>query len=112
MNKNQIEKELAKTNNITNEIGSVSSLKKKRKDRKGNTISKKDSPIKKTKHHAYLIDNVISGQNIANIVNIESYKQYNKYSDESEEEAPESQKEEEKIEDNKVVTKTGCCIIF
>ena len=66
--------EIPKTNNNINEPGSPSSIKKKRKDRKGNTISKKESPIKKTKHHAYLIDNVISGQNIANVVNIESYK--------------------------------------
>jgi len=117
MLKNEFDKELTKSNNNNNnnnnlnEQGSPSSFKKKRRDGKGNTISKKEVPIKKSKHHAYLIDNLIPGQNIANIVNIESYKKYNVDSEEEDEEAPESQKEE-KIEDTNVITKTGCCLIF
>ena len=111
MEKNEFEEI---TNNNLNEQGSPSSLKKKRRDGRGNTISKKEIPIKKTKHHAYLIDNLNPDKNIANVINIESYKQYNLDSEEEEkEEAPyESQKEEEKIEDKNIITKTGCCFIF
>ena len=109
MQKNEIEE----PNNNLNEQGSPSSLKKKRRDGRGNTISKKEVPIKKTKHHAYLIDNLNPDKNIANIVNIESYKQYNLDSEEDEkEEAPRESQKEDKIEDKNVVTKTGCCFIF
>ena len=112
MQKNEFDQEITNTNNNLNEQGSPSSLKKKRRDGKGNTISKKEIPIKKTKHHAYLIDNLNPDKNIANVINIESYKQYNVDSEEEEkEEVPESQKEE-KIEDTQVITKTGCCFIF
>ena len=112
MQKNEFEQEITKCNNNLNEHGSPSSLKKKRRDGKGNTISKKEIPIKKTKHHAYLIDNLNPDKNIANVVNIESYKHYNLDSEEEKEEIPESQKQEEKLEDNNIITKTGCCIIF
>ena len=98
-------------NNNSNEISSTepTSLQKKfRKDAKGNIILKKKLPIKKTKHHAYLIDEINPEKNVANIIDIESYKKYN-----LEEEIEEEEKEsEEKLEESKTVTSQGCCIIF
>ena len=113
MIKNEYDKEITTNDNINLiEQGSPSSFKKKiRKDGKGNTISKKQLPVKKTKHHAYLIDNLIPGQNIANIIDVESYKKYNLDSEEENEEEPESQPKE-KLEDNNIVTTHGCCFIF
>ena len=113
MIKNEYDKELTtKSNNNINEQGSPSSYKKKiRKDGKGNIISKKKSPIKKTEHHAYLIDNLIPGQNLANIIDVESYKKYNIDSEEESEEEHQSEPKE-KLEDNNIVTTQGCCFIF
>ena len=99
-------------NNNSNELNSTApaSLQKKfRKDAKGNLILKKKISIKKPKHHAYLIDDIYPDKKIANIIYIESYKKYN-LDEEIEEE--DSEKPEEKIEDSKVVTLHGCCIIF
>ena len=115
MIKNEYDKELTtKSNNNSNEMNSTffSSFKNKvRKDGKGNLILKKKLPVKKTKHHAYLIDNLIPGKDLANVVEIESYKKYNLDDEEEIEEEPEQPKEE-KLEDNNVVTTHGCCIIF
>ena len=115
MIKNEYDKELTtKSNNNSNEMNSTvfSSFKNKvRKDGKGNLILKKKLPVNKTKHHAYLIDNLIPGKDLANVVEIESYKKYNLDDEEEIEEEPEQPKEE-KLEDNNVVTTHGCCIIF
>ena len=97
--------------NNSNEFSSTApaSLQKKfRKDAKGNLILKKKFPINKTKHHAYLIDEINPEKNIANIIDVESYKKYN-LEEEIEEEDKES---EEKLEESKTVTSQGCCIIF
>ena len=98
-------------NSNSNEFSSApTSLQKKfRKDAKGNLILKKKISIKKTKHHAYFIDDIYPDKKIANIIDIESYKKYN-LDEEIEEE--DSEKPEEKIEDSKVVSLHGCCIIF
>jgi hypothetical protein len=99
-------------NNNSNELNSTSpaSLQKKfRKDAKGNLILKKKISVKKTKHHAYLIDDIYPDKKIANIIEIESYKKYNLDEEIGEED---SEKPEEKIEDSKVVELHGCCIIF
>jgi hypothetical protein len=101
-------------NNNSNEFSSTSptSLQKKfRKDAKGNLILKKKFPIKKTKHHAYLIDAINPKQNIANIIDIESYKKYNLEDGEEIEEEYEKENEE-KLEGSKVVISQGCCMIF
>lgn len=101
-------------NNNSNEISSTApaSLQKKfRKDAKGNLILKKKFPIKKTKHHAYLVDSVSPDKKLANVVDIESYKKYNLDGDEEIEEDYEKEKEE-KLEESKVVTTQGCCIAF
>ena len=97
-------------NSNSNEFSSApTSLQKKfRKDAKGNLILKKKFPIKKSKHHAYLIDVINPEKNIATIIDVESYKKYN-----LEEEIEEEDKEiEEKFEESKTVTSQGCCIIF
>jgi len=101
-------------NNNSNEFSSTAptSLQKKfRKDAKGNLILKKKFPIKKTKHHAYLIDVINPKENIANIIDIESYKKYNLEGDEEIEEENEKENEE-KLEESKAVVTQGCCIIF
>ena len=110
MIKNEYNNELTtKSNNNTNEIGSPK--KNLRKDGKGNLIlKKKDSPVKKTKHHAHLIDNLIPGKNLANIVEVESYKKYNL--DEEQMEDDKDIQPEEIQEENKVVVSHGCCLIF
>ena len=97
-------------NSNSNEFSSApTSLQKKfRKDAKGNLILKKKFPIKKTKHHAYLIDIINPEKNIATIIGVESYKKYN-----VEEEIEEEEKEsEEKLEESRTVTSQGCCLIF
>ena len=100
--------------NNSNEFSSTSptSLQKKfRKDAKGNLILKKKFPIKKTKHHAYLVDSISPDKQVANIINIESYKKYNLDGDEELKEEYEKENEE-KLEESKVVTSQGCCITF
>ena len=88
---------------------SLTSLQKKlRKDAKGNLILKKKLPIKKTKHHAYLIDMINPKVNVATIIDVESYKKYNVDRDEDIEEECEN----EKLEESKVVTSQGCCNIY
>ena len=99
----------------SNEFSSTAptSLQKKfRKDAKGILILKKKFPIKKTKHHAYLIDVINPKQNIANIIDIESYKKYNLEGDEEIEEEENEKETEVKLEESKVVVTQGCCIIF
>ena len=115
MLKNEFEKELTKkSNNNSNGLNSTvfSSFKNnQRKDGKGNLIIKKKFPVKKTKHHAYLIDDLIPGKNLTNIIEVESYKKYNV--DEEEEEIEENKEiqKKEKLEDNVVISQ-GCCFIF
>jgi len=82
--------------------------KKIRKDGKGNLILKKVYPNKKTNYHAYLIDTLIPGKEIANIIEIESYKKYNLEDEEVEEE----DNNDQKIEDTNIVKIHGCCLIF
>ena len=109
MIKNEYNKELTTKSNNNNEIGSPSLKNNARKDGRGNLIIKKNSPIKKTKHHAYLIDNLIPGKDIANIVEVESFKKYNIDEDQMEND---DDAQEERLEDNKVVVSHGCCSIF
>ena len=99
-------------NSNSNEFSSApTSLQKKfRKDGKGNLILKKKFPIKKTKHHAYLIDVINPEKNVADIIDVESYKKYNL--DEDEEIEEENKENEEKLEESKTVIIQGCCIIF
>ena len=95
----------------SNELSSNSPTfpKKIRKDAKGNLILKKKFPIKKTKHHAYLIDLIDKDKKLVNIIDVESYKKYNLDEQVQEEE---TEKEEEKLEENKIVVSQGCCSIF
>ena len=87
--------------------------KKTRKDGKGNLILKKEKPFIKTKYHAYLIDDLIPGKEIANVIEVESYKKYNLEDEEIEEEGEEVQnKNEQKLEETNVVISQGCCSIF
>ena len=115
MKKNELDKEL--TPNSHNNINGLntkefSTFKNNiRKDVKGNVISKRNSPVKKTKHHAYLIDNVVPGKDIANIIEIESFKKYNLNEEEEIEDNNEEQKAET-FEDNNVVISQGCCFVF
>ena len=100
-------------NNNSYEFSSTAhnSIKKKfRKDAKGNLILKKKFPIKKTKHHAYLIDAISPEKKLANVIDIESYKKYNL---EGEEEIEEDENENEgKLEESKSVVSKRCCFIF
>ena len=101
-----------KSNNNSNGFNSTifSSFKNNpRKDAKGNLITKNKSPIKKSKHHAYLIDNLVPGKDLANIIEVESFKKYNV---EEEIENDNEVQKEEKFEDNNVVVSHGCCFIF
>ena len=88
------------------------SPKKIRKDAKGNLIIKKKFPIKKTKHHAHLIDIIDNNQELVNIIDIESYKQYNLDEPIEEEGEKDEDKKGEKVEESKVVVSQGCCTIF
>ena len=100
--------------NNSNEFSSTApnSIKKKfRKDAKGNLILKKKFPIKKTKHHAYLIDIINPQKQVAEIIDVESYKRYNLEDDEENKEINENGNEE-KLEETKAVVSQGCCIIF
>ena len=103
-------------NNISNELGSresTSPQKKTRKDGKGNLILKKEKPFKKTKYHAYLIDDLIPGKDIANVIDVESYKKYNLEDEENEEEGEEVEnKKDNKLEETNVIITQGCCSIF
>ena len=101
--------------NNSNEFSSTAptSLQKKfRKDAKGNLILKKKFPIKKTKHHAYLVDSISPDKQVANVIDIESYKKYNLEVDDEIEEENEKENNEEKLEESKVVVSQGCCNIF
>ena len=101
-------------NNTSNEFSSTAptSLQKKlRKDAKGNLILKKKFSIKKTKHHAFLIDEINPKKEVATIIDIESYKKYNVEGEDEVEEVVENE-HEEKLEESKVVVSQGCCIIF
>ena len=115
MKKNELDKELTPNshNNINgSNTKEFSTFKNNiRKDVKGNVISKRNSPVKKTKHHAYLIDNVVPGKDIANIIEIESFKKYNLNEEEEIEDNNEEQKAET-FEDNNVVISQGCCFVF
>ena len=114
MLKNDKSKKLI-NDNISNELASrepTSAQKKFRKDAKGNLILKKEKPFLKTKYHAYLIDNIIPGKEIADVIDIESYKKYNLEGDEIEEEGEEDQQKDIKIEETNTVTSQRCCNIF
>ena len=118
MLKNDKKKKLVgENNNNLNDLGSrepTSAQKKIRKDGKGNLILKRDKPFKKTKYHAYLIDNLIQGKEIANIIEVESYKKYNLEGEEEFEEEGEEQvqQKDEKLEESRNVTSQRCCFIF
>ena len=118
MLKNDKKKKLVgENNNNLNDLGSrepTSAQKKVRKDGKGNLILKKDKPFKKTKYHAYLIDNLIPGKEIATIIEVESYKKYNLEGDEEFEEEGEQQEhqKDEKLEESKTMITQRCCFIF
>ena len=101
-------------NNNSNEFSStapISLQKKLRKDAKGNLILKKKFPIKKTKHHAYLIDLLNPEKQVAELIDVESYKKYNVEDDEENKEVNENENEE-KLEETKTVITQGCCLIF
>ena len=85
-----------------------------RKDAKGIPIIKKQEFVKKSKHHAYLKDEIYPGQNFANIIDIPSYKKYNIDSDAIEEEDEDEGQinNESGIELNKEMYKCQCCIII
>ena len=116
MEKNELDKELTpKSHNNINGLNTkeFSTFKNNiRKDVKGNVISKRNSPIKKTKHHAYLIDNVVPGKDIANIIEIESFKKYNVNEEEEEIEDNNEDQKADTFGDNNVVISHGCCFIF
>ena len=84
-----------------------------RKDGKGIPIIKKQVFVKKSKHHAYLKDEIHPGQNVANVIDIPSYKQYNVDSDAIEEEEDEGPINNElAVEVNKEKYNCQCCIII
>ena len=117
MNKNEDNKKGigSDINNNSNEFSSTAptSLQKKfRKDAKGNLILKKKFPIKKTNHHAYLIDTIFPDKELVNVVEVESYKKYNLDEEIEEEENDESEKPEQPLEESKTVVSQGCCGIF
>ena len=103
-------------NNNSNDFSSAptSVQKKNRKDAKGNLILKKKMPIKKTKHHAYLIDAIHPEKQLVDIVDIESYKKYNLDDEiiEEEENEPEKEQKADNFEESKVVISQRCCMIF
>ena len=102
-------------NNNSNEFSSTApaSLQKKlRKDAKGNLILKKKYPIKKTKHHAYLIDTIFPDKELVKIIDVESYKKYNLEEEVEQEEEVQSEKPKEILEESKVVVSQSCCAIF
>ena len=69
--------------------------------------------MKKSKHHAYLKDEIHPGQNVANVIDIPSYKQYNVDSDTIEEEEDEGPINNElAVEVNKEKYNCQCCIII
>ena len=88
--------ETEETNKKTNN-NLINKKKNIRKDGKGIPIVKKKLLIKKSKHHAYLKDDLISGENIAQIIDIPSYKKYN-----IESEIIEEEDEDEQINNNKL----------
>ena len=75
-------------------------------------IIKKKLFIKKTKHHAYLKDELMPGNSITNIIEVPSYKQYNIDSDIIQEEDEEQINNELGVETNKEVKYCQCCIII
>ena len=102
-------------NNNSNEFSStapISLQKKLRKDAKGNLILKKKFPIKKTKHHAYLIDVLNPEKQVAEVIDVESYKKYNIEEDDEENKEFSDDGNEETLEETKAVVTQGCCIIF
>ena len=104
--------ETGETNKNTN--NTLSNNKKKiRKDGKGVPIAKKKLLIKKTKHHAYLKDDLFTGENIAQIIDIPSYKKYNMDS-EIIEEVNEDEQNNNKLDVNvhKESHNCQCCCII
>ena len=88
-----------------------------RKDGKGIPIIKKKLLFKKTKHHAYLRDDLYAEEKIANIIDIPSYKKYNREGDIIEEEEDSNEQIENNnnnlnVEINKDMQKCQCCSIF
>jgi hypothetical protein len=94
--------------------------KRLRKDGKGIPIIKKKLLFKKTKHHAYLRDDLFANETIANIIDIPSYKKYNREGDVIEEEEDNEEQIENNInnnnnanvEINKDMHQCQCCSIF
>ena len=93
--------------------------KRLRKDGKGIPIIKKKLLFKKTKHHAYLRDELYQNEEIANIIDIPSYKKYNLEGDIIEEEEDNNEEIENNImnnnlnvEINKDMHQCQCCSIF
>ena len=104
--------ETGETNKNTN--NTLSNNKKKiRKDGKGVPIVKKKLLIKKTKHHAYLKDDLFTGENVAQIIDIPSYKKYNMDS-EIIEEVNEDEQNNNKLDVNvhKESHNCQCCCII
>ena len=104
--------ETGETNKNTN--NTLSNNKKKiRKDGKGVPIVKKKLLIKKTKHHAYLKDDLFTGENFAQIIDIPSYKKYNMDS-EIIEEVNEDEQNNNKLDVNvhKESHNCQCCCII
>ena len=99
------------TNKNTNQ--SLNNNKKNiRKDGKGIPIIKKKLLFKKTKHHAYLKDDLFSGESIVHVIDVPSYKKYNMDSDIIEEEDEnEDINNKLNINVNNEIHHCQCCII-
>ena len=107
------------TNKNSNPSLNNNNQKRLRKDGKGIPIIKKKLLFKKTKHHAYLRDDLFSNEAIANIIDIPSYKKYNREDVIEEEEDNSEEKIENNInnnnsniEINKDRQQCQCCSIF
>ena len=107
------------TNKNSNPSLNNNNQKRLRKDGKGIPIIKKKLLFKKTKHHAYLRDDLFTNEAIANIIDIPSYKKYNREDVIEEEEDNSEEKIENNInnnnsniEINKDRQQCQCCSIF
>jgi hypothetical protein len=107
------------TNKNSNPSLNNNNQKRLRKDAKGIPIIKKKLLFKKTKHHAYLKDDIFTNEAIANIIDIPSYKKYNREDVIEEEEDNSEEKIENNInnnnsniEINKDRQQCQCCSIF
>ena len=106
--------ETGETNKNTNH-SLIKNIKNIRKDGKGVPIIKKKLLIKKSKHHAYLRDDLFSGEKIADIIDVPSYKKYNMDSEIIEEEDDDEQiNNNNKLDVNvhSEMYNCQCCIII